>query len=145
MGIVKFSIWLKKLAFIVSIIVGIFSERLTDTSCQDFSLWFWFLVPIFLVLFKTDEKCLTEWSFFQNGLPFFVFDFCHIYQRSISLVLLLKIKLSIAFCEFMLQKITYVRVFSEPNMTLSYHCKHWNQFKPKATFHTQLNFPLLEY
>ena len=25
---------------IVCVIVSIFSERLTDTSCQDFSLWF---------------------------------------------------------------------------------------------------------
>ena len=48
MGIVKFSIWLdipskyiEEFYVIASVIVmGIFSERLTDTSCQDFSLWF---------------------------------------------------------------------------------------------------------
>ena len=46
MGIVKFSMWLdipsKYIeAFHVNfsvIVVGMFSERLTDTSCQDFSL-----------------------------------------------------------------------------------------------------------
>ena len=40
MGIVEFSIWLnspsKYRGFIVSVIVGIFSEILTGTSCQDF-------------------------------------------------------------------------------------------------------------
>ena len=47
MGIVKFSKWLnipskyiEDLYIIISVIVGIFSERLTDLSCQDFSLCF---------------------------------------------------------------------------------------------------------
>ena len=47
MGIVKFSIWLNirskymdYLYFVVSVTVGIFSERLSGTSCQDFSLCF---------------------------------------------------------------------------------------------------------
>ena len=46
MGIVKFSIWLnisskyRDLYVIVSVIVGIFSERLTGTSCHDFSACF---------------------------------------------------------------------------------------------------------
>ena len=64
MGIVKFSIFLsltfpvntEDLYVTVSVISGIFSERLTDTSCQDFSLCFFFL-------------------FLQ---PFFSFDLCHI-------------------------------------------------------------------
>ena len=45
MGIVKFSIWLnipsKHIDYLyvtVSVTVGILSERLTGTSCQDFSL-----------------------------------------------------------------------------------------------------------
>ena len=48
MGIVKFLIWLhiaskyiEDFYVIVSVIVvGTFSERLTDTSCQAFSPWF---------------------------------------------------------------------------------------------------------
>ena len=64
MGIVKFSKWLnipskyiEDLYIIISVIVGIFSERLTDLSCQDFSLCF--LVFLKLIV-KTDLKCLTE-------------------------------------------------------------------------------------
>ena len=60
MGNVKFSIWLnipskyiKDLYVIVFVIVGIFSERLTDTSCQDFSLCFWFFS-------SCCYECLTE-------------------------------------------------------------------------------------
>ena len=51
MGIVKFSIWLgisrkniDDFYAIVSVIMGIFSERLTDTSCQDFSFLFFAFV-----------------------------------------------------------------------------------------------------
>ena len=51
MGIVKFSIWLDiprkyidNFYVIVSVIMDIFSERLTDTSCQDFSLLFFAFV-----------------------------------------------------------------------------------------------------
>ena len=47
MGIVNFSIWLnipsiyiEDLYVTVSVIVGTFSELLTDTSCQDISLCF---------------------------------------------------------------------------------------------------------
>ena len=47
MGTMKFPIWLnipskyiEDLYVIVSVIVGIFSETLTDTSCQDSSLCF---------------------------------------------------------------------------------------------------------
>ena len=46
MGIVKLSIWFNipskytaDLYVIVSVLVAIFSERLTVTSCQDFSFW----------------------------------------------------------------------------------------------------------
>ena len=48
MGVVKFSIslnipskYIEDFYVIVSVIVvGVFSERLTDISCQDFFLWF---------------------------------------------------------------------------------------------------------
>ena len=35
-----FSKYIENFYVIVPVAVGIFSERLTDTSCQDFSLWF---------------------------------------------------------------------------------------------------------
>ena len=64
MVIVKFPIWLaipskyiEYLNVIVSDIVGIFSERLTDTSSQDFFLCFF---GVSLAVVKTDVKCLTE-------------------------------------------------------------------------------------
>ena len=140
MGIVKFSIWLNirskyidYLYFIVSVTVGIFSERLTGTSCQDFSLCF--LICFQLAVVKTDGKCLTEQSFFsQKWTAFFVFDLCHICLLRTSWVLFLERKLSITFCEFMLRKLHryLLRIFSEPDMTLCYHRKQWNQSKPKA-------------
>ena len=43
---------------IVSVIVVIYSERLTDTSGQDFSVCF--LVFFYLAVVKTNVKCLTE-------------------------------------------------------------------------------------
>ena len=60
MGIVKFSVWpdipskyIEEFYVIVSVIVmGIFSERLTDTSCQDFSLWFLEFLQLWLKLMR---------------------------------------------------------------------------------------------
>ena len=40
--------------------------------------------------------------FSRNGLPFSIFDLCYVFLLSASWVLFLKIKLSIAFCEFIL-------------------------------------------
>ena len=64
MGILKISIWLnisskyiQDLYVIFSVIVGIFSERLTDTSCQDFFLCFF---GTSLAVVKTNVKRLTE-------------------------------------------------------------------------------------
>ena len=81
----------------------IFSERLTDTSCPGFfSLFF----GISLAVVKTGCE-MSYWIVFfsRNGLPFFVFDLCHIFLLSASWVLFLKRKLSIALCEFMLRKL----------------------------------------
>ena len=46
--------YLKNSCVIVSVAVGIFSERLTDTSCQDFSLSFFVCISLGMV--KTDVK-----------------------------------------------------------------------------------------
>ena len=55
---------------IVPVAVGILLERLTDTSCEDFSLWFF---GIFLAMVKTDIKnVLLKESFFpQRRCHFF--------------------------------------------------------------------------
>ena len=40
----KLNLWfdvpVKKICVIISVAMGVFSERLTDTSCQNFFLWF---------------------------------------------------------------------------------------------------------
>ena len=41
---------------IVSVAVGIFSEKLTDTSCQDLFPLFFFFIFISLAMTKTDVK-----------------------------------------------------------------------------------------
>ena len=46
--------YIENFCVIVSVPVGTFSERLTDTSCQDFS--FWFFCGISLAMVKTDVK-----------------------------------------------------------------------------------------
>ena len=64
--------YIENFCVIVSVTVGIFSKRLTDTSCQDFLLWFF--CGISLVMVKTDVKSVF-WrvSFSRPGLPFFSF------------------------------------------------------------------------
>ena len=57
---------------IVSVAVGTFSEKLTDTPCQDFSLWF--LAYLQLAMVKTDVKNVF---FSRTWLPFF-FYLCHL-------------------------------------------------------------------
>ena len=52
---------------IVSVAVGTFSEKLTDTPCQDFSLWF--LAYLQLAMVKTDVKNVF---FSRTWLPFFL-------------------------------------------------------------------------
>ena len=131
MGIVKFSIWRnipsKYRGFICRcfVIVGIFSERLTDTSCQDFSLCF-----LGFSLFKT----LFMWNvllnslFHQKGPSFFCFWFVSYLPPVLVLrswVLFLKRKLSITFSvSSCLESDIYKN--SEPDMTLWCRCKHWN-------------------
>ena len=113
---------------IISVIVAIFSERLTDTSCPDFSLCFLVFLQLWLKLMRNVLLNRPSQSFFsRNGLPVFVFDLSHICLLSTSWVLFLKRKLSIGFCEFMLKESQlhrYIRIFSEPDMTLCYHFKH---------------------
>ena len=68
--------YIENFRVIVSVALGIFSERLTDTSCQDFSLWF---CGISLAMVTTDVKSVC-WrvSFSRPGLPFFLFLYlCH--------------------------------------------------------------------
>ena len=48
--------YLENFCVIFSVAVGILSERLTDTSCQDFFLSFFFFFGISLVIVKTDIK-----------------------------------------------------------------------------------------
>ena len=49
--------YLENFCVIFSVAVGILSERLTDTSCQDFFLsFFFFFFGISLVIVKTDIK-----------------------------------------------------------------------------------------
>ena len=64
--------YIENFCIIVSVTVGIFSKRLTDTSCQDFFLWFF--CGISLVMVKTDVKSVF-WRvpFSRPGLPFFSF------------------------------------------------------------------------
>ena len=54
---------------------------------------------------------LNSVFFSRNGLPFSVFDLCHICLLSASWVLFLDIKLSIAFCEFILYLYIYNNFF----------------------------------
>ena len=72
----------------VFIIVHIFSERLTDTSCQDFSLWFLTFLKLWLKLIRK----ISYWIVFFNrpGLSFFLFLSCVIYLLSDNWVLFLK-------------------------------------------------------
>ena len=56
---------------IVSVAVSILLERLTDTSCEDFSLWFF---GISLAMVKTDIKSvLLKSLFFRNWDAAFLF------------------------------------------------------------------------
>ena len=98
MGIVKFSIWpdipskyIEEFYVIVSVIVmGIFSERLTDTSCQDFSLWFLEFFQLWLKLLRKMSYWIWIVLFSRSGLPFFYL--CHVCLLNASWVLFLKKK-----------------------------------------------------
>ena len=118
---------------IISVAVGIFSERLTDTSCQDFSLWFF--CGISLAMVKTDVKSFF-WrvSFSRPGLPFFSF-FVFVPFTYYMLLLAFVIKtescpLCSEFCvcvmlrSYMLMLFQYLWIPSqiEPDVTLRYHC-----------------------
>ena len=61
---------------IVCVIVGTFSERLTDTSCLDF---FFFFFCISLATVKTDVKnVFLNGLFFQNWPAIFFSDLCYL-------------------------------------------------------------------
>ena len=143
MGLMKFSIWLDILSkyiedfyVIVSVIVlCTFPERLTGTSCQDFSLWFLAFLSLRLKLMQK----MSYWIvfFFQNWPAFFYL--CHIFLLSASWVLFLKKKpfhcILWVYAHYpkeqkknkkkkILVEVTYIRIFSECNVTWYYHCKH---------------------
>ena len=137
MGIMKFSIWLdipskyiEDFYVIVSVIVlGTFSERLTGTSCQNFSLWF---LAFLLLRLKLMQK-MSYWIvfFFQNWPAFFYL--CRSFLLSASWVLFLKKKPFHCILwvypkeqkkKKNLVEVTYIRIFSERKVTWCYHCKH---------------------
>ena len=67
----KLNVWLdirskdiENFCVIRFVVVGIFSERLTDTSCQDFS--FWFLAFLYLWLRLIGKMSHWRVFFFQN-------------------------------------------------------------------------------
>ena len=74
--------YIEKFWVIVSVAVSILLERLTDTSCEDFSLWFF---GISLTMVKTDIKnVLLKSLFFHNGGA--IFFICVIYLLRASFV-----------------------------------------------------------
>ena len=118
---------------IVSVAVGISSERLADTSCLDFPLCF-FLFGIFLAIVKTDVKN-NFWRvyFSRPGLPFFLLYLCHFPATCSSWVL--SLKKNVVHCvlsfwlfgvmlrSYMLMLFQYLWISSliEPDVTLCYH------------------------
>ena len=79
----KLNVWLdirskdiENFCVIRFVVVGIFSERLTDTSCQDFS--FWFLAFLYLWLRLIGKMSHWRVFFFQNwpAICFFLFLIC---------------------------------------------------------------------
>ena len=142
MGIsnMNFNVWfdipskyIENFRAIVSVALGIFSERLTDTSCQDFSLWF---CGISLAMGTTDVKSVC-WrvSFSRPGLPFFLFLYlCQSPTTCYSQVLFLKQEVVHCVLSFwlvfvmlrsymlILFQYLWISFQTEPEMTLCYHC-----------------------
>ena len=119
---------------IVSVAVGIFSETLTGTSCQDFSLWF--LCGSSLAMVKTYVKNVF-WgvSFSRPYMPFFQSLYlCHLPTTCYSWVLFLKQKVVHCVLSFwlvcvmlrsymlMLFQYLWISCQIEPDVTLCYHC-----------------------
>ena len=97
---------------VASVIVGIFSERLTDTSYQEFSLCF---LVFFWLFLKLIWNFLLNSLVFQKWPAFFVFDLRHICLLSATWLLFLKRNLSILLLyssEFMVRNLaTDIRIF----------------------------------
>ena len=89
--------YLENFYVIVSVAMGIFSEWLTDTSCQDFPLWLFcgiFLAMVLLAIFLTHVKNVFWRVFFPDlTCHFFLFLYlCHLPATCNSWVLFLKQK-----------------------------------------------------
>ena len=118
----------------VSVAAGIFSERVTDTSCQDFSLWFFCVISLAMV--KMIWKASSEESVFSDlACHFFVFLYlCHSPTTYYSWILFLQ--QNVVHCvlsfwlvcvmlrRYMLMFFQYLWISSqiEPDVTLYYHC-----------------------
>ena len=101
---VKLNIWfdipskyIEDFCVIVSVAESIFSERLTATSSQYFSLWFF---AISLIMIKTDVKNVFWRVFFsRTGLPFFFFFWiCVIYLLCTCYSWVLFLKQKVVHC-----------------------------------------------
>ena len=130
----KLNVWLdihskdiEDFCVIGSVVVGIFSERLTDTSCQDFS--FWFLTFLYLWL-KLMWK-MSHWRVFFPELAchlgFFYFWFvpfaCYMFSKQKVVHCVLGFWLiCVRSRNYMLMLLYYLWIFAEPGLTLCYHC-----------------------
>ena len=120
--------YLEDSCMIVFVAVSIFSERLTDTSCQDSSLLF----LTFLWLTNMKNVLRKNIFFFQRtGLSFFYF--CHLpcyllvcfcfKQRVVHCVL--SVSLICVMLRIYMLIFLYTFEFFE-SQALCYHYKHWN-------------------
>ena len=119
----------------ISVAVGIFSERLTDASCQDFSFSF-FVVFLWLWL-KLMWKVSSDVSLFPDlTCHFLIFLYlCHSPIPCCCWVLFLKQKVvhcvlsfwlvCVMLRSYMLMLFQYLSISSqiEPDVTLCYHCR----------------------
>ena len=126
--------YIENFCVIISVVVGIFSEWLTDTSCQRSSLWFFCGISLSMV--KTDVKNVF-WRVFFSDLfcHFFLFLYlCHLPATCYSWILFLKQKafhcvlsfwlVCFILTRYMLILFQYLWISSqiEPDVTLCYHC-----------------------